>query len=163
MSSTEGMVHTSLCKPRDTSGSVKVGVKRKRKICILYYRTAVLLLHHSCIIQLHPSPYDGNTRKSKRNGDNCPNSEMRDGRNCVRTSGWEGTTGQTVSIGTGNSRDGNKTQYGGMVDGGNRNQRRDGQGTRGRERTITWFPVPVPYRSRPDHISHPDLYRAYPC
>ena len=38
------------------------------------------------------------------------------------------------------------------VDDGNRNQRRDGSGTRGRERKITWVPVSVPYRSRPDQV-----------
>ena len=64
---------------------------------------------------------------------------------------WErrdgmGTTGQTVGretvgkgadSGTENSRDGNKTPYDGMVDGGNRNQRPEGLGKRGRKRKIT--------------------------
>ena len=39
-----------------------------------------------------------------------------------------------------------------MVDRGTRNQGRDGSETRGRERKTTWFPVPVPYRSRLDYI-----------
>ena len=59
--------------------------------------------------------------------------------------------------GTGNSRDGNKTPYDGMVDGGNRNQRREGSGNRGRERKLTRFPVPVPTT-----FSRPDFCGAYP-
>ena len=72
---------------------------------------------------------------------------------CERRDGM-GTTGQTEgretvgnwvdSIGTENSRNGNKTPYGGMVDGGNRNQLRDGSGTRGRERKTARFLVLVP-------------------
>ena len=79
--------------------------------------------------------------------------DMRDGRNGVRTSGWNGKN--WVDGGTGNSRDGNKTPYDGMVDGENRNQRREGSGNRGRERKITRFPVPLPSRSRPDHFFFP--------
>ena len=53
----------------------------------------------------------------------------------------------------GNSRDGNKTPYRGMIDGRNSKQRRrDGSETRGLERKRTWFPVPVPYRARSGHI-----------
>ena len=61
---------------------------------------------------------------------------------CERRDGM-GTTGQTVGrdtvgkgadSGTGNSRDGNKTPYVGMVNGGDRNQQgSDGLGTRGLE------------------------------
>ena len=60
------------------------------------------------------------------------------------------TVGNWADSGTGNSGGGNKTPYSGMLDDGNRNQRRDGSGTRGRERMITWLPVPVLYRFRPD-------------
>ena len=62
------------------------------------------------------------------------------------------------NIGGGNrQRDGKqsgreKTPYGGMVDGGNINQRRERSGNCGRERNITRFSVPVPSRSRPDYI-----------
>ena len=89
---------------------------------------------------------------------------------CGRRDGM-GTTGQTVgwdTVGnwadseTGNSRDGNKTPYGGMVDGGNRNQVRDGSGIRGREQKTTRVPVPVPYRTVPVSItlSVPTFFRA---
>ena len=47
------------------------------------------------------------------------------------------TIGNWADSGTGNCRDGNKTPYGGMVNGGNRNRGRDGSGTRGRERKTT--------------------------
>ena len=42
------------------------------------------------------------------------------------------------------TRDGNKTSYGGTVDGGKRNQGHERSENRGRERNITPFPVPVP-------------------
>ena len=97
--------------------------------------------------------------RGKRNGNKCPNSEMRDGRNCVRTSGWDGNI--WANSGTGNSRDGSKIPYGWMLDGGNRNQRRDKSELAVRNEISHGFP----YRFRPNHIfmSHPDLYRAYPC
>ena len=62
------------------------------------------------------------------------------------------TVGKGADSGTGNSRDGNKKPYDGMVDGGNRNQRQEGSANRGRERKITRFPVSVPSRSCPDHF-----------
>ena len=71
---------------------------------------------------------------------------------CERRNGV-GTTGQamgreTVGKGTGsgtvNIRDGNKTPFSGTVDCGNRNQGRERSGNRGRERSITRFPVPAP-------------------
>ena len=51
--------------------------------------------------------------------------------------------GKVANSRTGNSRGENKTPCGGMVVGGNRNQRREGSGNRGHERKITWFAVPV--------------------
>ena len=70
----------------------------------------------------------------------------------MQTSGWDGNN--WADGGTGNSWeedgqcDGNKTTYARMVDGGNRNQGRDGSGTCGREQKATWLPVLVPYPSR---------------
>ena len=102
---------------------------------------------------------------------------MRDGKKtvCEHKDGT-GTTGQAVKRekdgkGTGsgavNTRDGNKTRYGGMVDGGNRNQGRERSGSRGRERMSNGFPFPFPSRPVPfpfpTTFSRPDLYRAYPC
>ena len=78
------------------------------------------------------------------------------GRNCLRTLGWDGNN--LADSGTGNSRGENKAPYGGMVDGGNINQTRDGSGTRGRDRKTTWFPVPVSYRSCPElNARNPEL------
>lgn len=53
--------------------------------------------------------------------------------------------------GTGNNEDGNKTPCGGIVGAGNINQRRKRSRNRGRERSITRFPVLAACRSRPDH------------
>ena len=112
-----------------------------------------MLLFHTkyevscCIIQLHPWSHDGKTKKPVVNKIEWEKLFAK------RRNGME-TIGQS---GTGNSQDENTTPYGGMVDGGNRNQGRHGSGTRGRERKTTLFPVPVPYHSRPD------LYRAQPC
>lgn len=81
---------------------------------------------------------------------------MRCGMGKIGCEGGMGTTRQTVgrdtvgkgagsvkAVGkgagsdTGNSREGNKTPYGRMVDGGNTNQRREGSGNRCRERETT--------------------------
>ena len=75
--------------------------------------------------------------------------ERRDGMGTTGLTVGRETVGKGADSGTGNSRDGNKTPYDGMVDGGNRNQRPEGSGNRGRERKITRFlfpsrPVPVP-------------------
>ena len=48
-----------------------------------------------------------------------------------------------------NTRYGNKTPYGGTVDGGNRKQGRGLSGNRGRERNTTRFPIPDPFQFRP--------------
>ena len=73
--------------------------------------------------------------------------------------GMETKTGQTVGretvgkgadSGTGNSRDKTKTPYDGMVDGGNRNQRRGGSGNLvGNENHAVSRSRPVPFSSRP--------------
>ena len=73
-----------------------------------------------------------------------------------------GTTGQTVERensklwstpygGTGNSRDGNDMPSG-TVDGRNRDQRREDVGESRSGAKYGGIPVPVPFRSSPDHI-----------
>ena len=83
----------------------------------------------------------------------------------------ETTTGQTVGretvgkgadSGTGNSRDKTKTPYDGMVDGGNRNQRRGGSGNLVGNEKSRGFPFPSRSVLVPTTFSRPDVYCAYP-
>ena len=59
----------------------------------------------------------------------CKIASAIDERNCART-GRDGKAG--LRLGRENSRDGKKTPYVGMVDGGNKNQLRERSGNRGR-------------------------------
>ena len=85
---------------------------------------------------------------------------------CERRQG-RGTAGQRTGRETRNSRDGNRTRCVGMVDGGNKNQRRERSGNRGWERDVTRFPVPVPSRSRPVPVPticfRPYFFREFHC
>ena len=76
---------------------------------------------------------------------------------CERGDGM-GTTGQTVGWETvGNWADSGREKQ-------SRREQEPGMGrvwnACGRERKTTWFPLHVPYRSRPDNNPRPDLYHA---
>ena len=97
--------------------------------------------------------------------------EMRDGSKSVRTSGWDGNS--WPGNGTGNNREGTRKRDGKHSGREQYTLRRDGgrweqKPTTGAVRKSRWgtnitrFPVPVSFRSRPDHMFPSQPYRVCP-